>query len=84
MLAQERLDSLVRRVEEQCADPAPRTYAALDTQRVYVQVCLQMALEAVCEVLPVALRPAVRRLLALHDAVLQRRVSHKSESGEGV
>lgn len=78
-LVQERLESLVRRAEAACADEQPSTYAVRETQRVYVQVCLQMALEAVGEVLPVALRPAVRRLLALHESVSQRAVS----AGEG-
>ena len=42
-LVQERLESLLRRAEEACADEQPATYAALETQRVYVQVCVQMA-----------------------------------------
>ena len=77
---QERLDSLVRFAEERCADVQPPTYRALEDQRVYVNVLVQIALEMVCEVLPMALRPAVRRLLALHKAVWKRDVSR----GEGL
>ncbi len=84
VLVQERLESLLRRAEEACADEQPATFAALETQRVYVQVCVQMALEAVSEVLPAALRPLVRRLLALHEGVSRRRVAGSdSQGGEG-
>jgi len=46
-------------------------------QRVYVDVVLEVALEAVCELLPPELQPTVKRLVELRQAIWHRQVERE-------
>ena len=41
----------------------------LEMQRLFADAAVEVALAAVCELLPSELQPTARRLIALHDAI---------------
>jgi hypothetical protein len=52
----------------------PRTCEELDMQRIFADAAREVALEVVCELLPLELQPTVTRLVALRQAIWHRGV----------
>jgi hypothetical protein len=64
---------------EHLKERPPRSYQVLDEQRMCADATLHVALEVVCEVLPVEIQPTVKQLLDLRQALWHRAVEGEQE-----
>jgi DNA-binding ferritin-like protein len=67
------LTLIAERVQRLTERP-PRTCEELDMQRIFADAAIEVALEVVCELLPLELQPTVKRLVALRRAIWHRGV----------
>ena len=68
---------------EKLMERPPRFYEALDTQHLFADAVIGVALLVVCEVLPPELRPPVKQLVELRRALWARGVVTEQEAAHG-
>lgn len=72
---------LIAQGVEHLAERPPHSSSELDMQRIFADAAREVALEVVCELLPQELRPTVKCLVELRQAIWHRQVE-REESHE--
>ena len=65
---------------EKLMERPPRSYEALDTQHLFSDAVIGVALTVICELLPPEVQPTVKHLVELRQALWARGVVSESEA----
>jgi hypothetical protein len=69
--------ALIAQGGEHLAERPPHSSEELDMQRTFADAALDVALEVVCELLPLELQPTLKHLVELRQAIWHRQVERE-------